>query len=158
MPCWRKTGSAVWKTLLTFYFLAISCYILMVVQNNRTRILPQSGTVPENSPQNVPQIVPQNLPQIAPQNLPQIVPQNLPQVVPQNLPQKVSQIVPQKLPQIVPQKVPQNDTVPSVTWITMGLCWSGNAQFLGKNKFPYKEAVPLSIQLWSKFTPAKVLL
>ena len=126
MLCWRKTGSAVWKTLLTFYFLAISCYILMVVQNNRTRILPQSGTVPENSPQNVPQIVPQNLPQ--------------------------------KVPQKMPQKVPQNDTVPSVTWITMGLCWSGNAQILGKNKFPYKEAVPLSIQLWNKFTPAKVLL
>ena len=126
MPCWRKTGSALWKTLLTFYFLAISCYILMVVQNNRTRILPQSGTVPENSPQNVPQIVPQNLPQ--------------------------------KVPQKMPQKVPQNDTVPSVTWITMGLCWSGNAQILGKNKFPYKEAVPLSIQLWNKFTPAKVLL
>ena len=99
----------------------------MVVQNNRTRILPQSGsTVSENIPQNVPQIVPQNLPQIVPQNLPQIV--------------------------------PQNDTVPSVTWITMGLCWSGNAQILGKNKFPYKEAVPLSIQLWNKFTPAKVLL
>ena len=126
MPCWRKTGSAVWKTLLTFYFFAISCYILMVVQNNRTRILPQSGTVPENSPQNVPQIVPQNLPQ--------------------------------KVTQTMPQKVPQNDTVPSVTWITMGLCWSGNAQILGKNKFPYKEAVPLSIQLWNKFTPAKVLL
>ena len=118
MPCCRKTGSVLWKTLLTFYFLAISCYILMVVQNNRTRILPQSGsTVSENIPQNVPQIVPQNLPQI----------------------------------------VPQNDTVPSVTWITMGLCWSGNAQILGKNKFPYKEAVPLSIQLWNKFTPAKVL-
>ena len=126
MLCWRKTGSAVWKTLLTFYFLAISCYILMVVQNNRTRILPQSGTVPENSPQNVPQIVPQNLPQ--------------------------------KVTQTMPQKVPQNDTVPSVTWITMGLCWSGNAQILGKNKFPYVEAVPLSIQLWNKFTPAKVLL
>ena len=127
MPCWRKIGSALWKTLLTFYFLAISCYILMVVQNNRTRILPQSGsTVSENIPQNVPQIVPQNLPQIVPQNLPQIV--------------------------------PQNDTVPSVTWITMALCWSGNAQILGKNKFPYKEAVPLSIQLWNKFTPAKVLL
>ena len=119
MPCGRKIGSALWKTLLTFYFLAISCYILMVVQNNRTRILPQSGsTVSENIPQNVSQIVPQNLPQI----------------------------------------VPQNDTVPSVTWITMGLCWSGNAQILGKNKFPYKEAVPLSIQLWNKFTPAKVLL
>ena len=131
MPCWRKTGSALWKTLLTFYFLAISCYILMVVQNNRTRILPQSAsTVSENIPQNVPQNLPQNLPQI----MPQIVPQNLPQIV------------------------PQNDTVPSVTWITMGLCWSGNAQILGKNKFPYKEAVPLSIQLWNKFTPAKVLL
>ena len=124
MPCWRKTGSAIWKTLLTFYFLGISCYILMVVQNNRTRILPHSES--ENSPQNVLQIVPQNLPQKVPQNVPHIV--------------------------------PQNDTVPSITWITMGLCWSGNAQILGKNKFPYKEAVPLSIQLWNKFTPAKVLL
>jgi len=114
MPCWRKTGSAVWKTLLTFYFLAISCYILIVVQNNRTRILSQSDTVPENVPENI--------------------------------------------PQNVPQIVPQNDTVPSVTWITMGLCWSGNAQILGKNEFPYKEAVPLSIQLWNKFTPAKVIV
>ena len=119
MPCWRKTGSAVWKTLLTFYFLAISCYILIVVQNNYTRILPQ--------------------------NVPQSMTQNVPQIVRQNVPQN-------------PQNVPQNDTVPSVTWITMGLCWSGNAQILGKNKFPYKEAVPLSIQLWNKFTPAKVLL
>ena len=122
MPCCRKTGSAVWKTLLAFYFLAISCYILVVVQNNHTRILPQSDTFHEN----VPESIPQNVPQILPQNLTQIVPQNY--------------------------------TVPSVTWITMGLCWSGNAQILGKNKFPYKEALPLSIQLWNKFTPAKVLL
>ena len=50
----------------------------------------------------------------------------------------------------------ENVTVPSVTWITMGLCWSGNAQILGKNNFPYKEAVPMSTQLWNKFTPAKV--
>jgi len=50
------------------------------------------------------------------------------------------------------------DSIPSNTWITMGLCWSGNAQILGKNKFPYKESVPLSTQLWHKFTPAKVIV
>ena len=79
----------------------------MVVQNNRTRILPQSDAVPENVPENIPQ----NVPQIRPQNLPQIV--------------------------------PQNDTVPSITWITMGLCWSGNAQILGKNKFVHFSAARL---------------
>ena len=46
---------------------------------------------------------------------------------------------------------------PSTTWITMALCWSGNIQILGKNNFPYREAVPMSTQLWHKFTPAKVL-
>ena len=44
------------------------------------------------------------------------------------------------------------------TWITMGLCWSANAQVLGKEKFPYKEAVPMSSQLWMKITPAKVIV
>ena len=39
----------------------------------------------------------------------------------------------------------------------MGLCWSGNAQVLGKSNFPYKESVPLSTQLWHKLTPAKAL-
>ena len=44
------------------------------------------------------------------------------------------------------------------TWITMGLCWSANAQVHGKEKFPYKDAVPFSSQLWMKITPAKVIL
>lgn len=43
-------------------------------------------------------------------------------------------------------------------WITMGLCWSANAQVHGKEKFPYKDAAPLSSQLWMKLTNAKVLL
>ena len=44
------------------------------------------------------------------------------------------------------------------TWITMGLCWSANAQVHGKEKFPYKDAAPLSSQLWMKITPAKVIM
>ena len=44
------------------------------------------------------------------------------------------------------------------TWITMGLCWSANAQVYGKENFPYKEAAPLSSQLWMKLTPAKVIM
>ena len=58
---------------------------------------------------------------------------------------------------IPPQHPVGDDTTPSTTWITMGLCWSGNAQVLGKNNFPYKESVPLSTQLWHKLTPAKAL-
>merc|ERR1712223_276933 len=44
------------------------------------------------------------------------------------------------------------------TWITMGLCWSANAQVHGKENFPYKDAAPLSTQLWMKLTPAKVIM
>jgi len=44
------------------------------------------------------------------------------------------------------------------TWITMGLCWSANAQVHGKENFPYKDAAPLSAQLWMKLTPTKVIL
>ena len=40
----------------------------------------------------------------------------------------------------------------------MGLCWSENAQVHGKENFPYKQAAPLSAQLWMKFTPGKVIL
>ena len=35
-------------------------------------------------------------------------------------------------------------------WITMGLCWSANAQVHGKENFPYKDAATLSPQLWMK--------
>ena len=40
----------------------------------------------------------------------------------------------------------------------MSLCWSANAQVYGKEKFPYKDAAPLSSQLWMKITPAKVIM
>ena len=43
-------------------------------------------------------------------------------------------------------------------WITMGLCWSTNTQYHGKNKFPYKDAAPFSSQLWMKLTPARVIM
>jgi hypothetical protein len=41
---------------------------------------------------------------------------------------------------------------------TLGLCWSENAQVHGKENFPYKDAAPLSSQLWMKITPAKVVI
>ena len=44
------------------------------------------------------------------------------------------------------------------TWITMGLCWSANAQVHAKEKFPYKESVPLSSQLWLNKTSAQVIV
>ena len=37
-------------------------------------------------------------------------------------------------------------------WITMGLCWSTNTKFHGKQNFPYKEAAPLSAQLWMRLS------
>ena len=37
-------------------------------------------------------------------------------------------------------------------WITMALCWSANAQVHGKENFPYKDAAPLSSQLWMNIT------
>jgi len=40
----------------------------------------------------------------------------------------------------------------------MSLCWSANAQVYGKENFPYKDAAPLSSQLWMKITPAKVIM
>ena len=50
------------------------------------------------------------------------------------------------------QIVDVNDGSPEsrTTWITMGLCWSANAQVHGKENFPYKDAAPLSSQLWMK--------
>ena len=43
-------------------------------------------------------------------------------------------------------------------WITMGLCWSNNTHYWGKDKFPYKESAPLAARLWMHLTPAKVVL
>ena len=44
-------------------------------------------------------------------------------------------------------------------WITMGLCWSNNTQYWGKEHFPYKESAPLSAQLWMRLTSSiKVIL
>ena len=45
-----------------------------------------------------------------------------------------------------------------LVWITMSLCWSANAQVYGKENFPYKDAAPLSSQLWMKITPAKAIM
>ena len=43
-------------------------------------------------------------------------------------------------------------------WITMGLCWSNNTHYWGKDQFPYKEAAPLSSRLWMNVTGARVVL
>ena len=37
----------------------------------------------------------------------------------------------------------------------MGLCWSNNTHYWGKDKFPYKEAAPMSSKLWMKLTGAR---
>jgi len=42
-------------------------------------------------------------------------------------------------------------------WITMAVCWSSNTKYHDKNKFPYTKALPMSTQLWMKFTPATVI-
>ena len=43
-------------------------------------------------------------------------------------------------------------------WVTMGLCWSSNTEYHDKKNFPYREAAPLSIQLWMRFARARVIL
>ena len=52
----------------------------------------------------------------------------------------------------------KNYEIPQI-WISMGLCWSNNAQYYGKEHFPYREAAPLSAQLWMRLSPSiKVVL
>ena len=43
-------------------------------------------------------------------------------------------------------------------WVTMGLCWSNNTHYWGKDKFPYKESAPLSSRLWMKVAGVRVVL
>lgn len=57
-----------------------------------------------------------------------------------------------------PKEIHYENSEGPQTWITMALCWSANAQVHGKENFPYKDATPLSTQLWMKLTPAKVIL
>eukprot|EP00094_Tigriopus_californicus_P001027 TCALIF_00994-PA protein Name:"Protein of unknown function" AED:0.19 eAED:0.19 QI:0/1/0.66/1/1/1/3/108/391 len=42
-------------------------------------------------------------------------------------------------------------------WVTMALCWSENTHYHGKGQFPYKDALPLSSQLWLNLTTARVI-
>ena len=49
------------------------------------------------------------------------------------------------------QKLPREPK----TYVTMSLCWGENAQELGKEKFPYSEALIFSTQLWHKLTPGE---
>ncbi len=51
-----------------------------------------------------------------------------------------------------------DDVTSGVIWITMGLCWSANTKYHGKEQFPYKHAAPLSSRLWMRLTGAKVIL
>ena len=52
----------------------------------------------------------------------------------------------------------QNSGSDADIWVTMGLCWSNNTHYWGKDKFPYKEAAPMSSRLWMKLTGARVVL
>ena len=40
----------------------------------------------------------------------------------------------------------------------MGLCWSNNTHYWGKDKFPYKESAPLSSRLWMKVAGVRVVV
>lgn len=51
----------------------------------------------------------------------------------------------------------QKKLEPINIWVTMALCWSENTQYHGKGQFPYKEALPLSSQLWLNLTTARVI-
>ena len=46
----------------------------------------------------------------------------------------------------------------SALWVTMGLCWSSNTKYHDKKNFPYREAAPLSIRLWTRMAEAKVII
>ena len=46
----------------------------------------------------------------------------------------------------------------SALWVTMGLCWSSNTKYHDKKDFPYREAAPLSIQLWTRMAEARVII
>ena len=48
--------------------------------------------------------------------------------------------------------------LPSKIWISMGLCWSSNAQVHKKENYPYKYAAAGSTQLWKNLTSANVIL
>ena len=49
-------------------------------------------------------------------------------------------------------------TTSPTLWVTMGLCWSSNTEYHDKKNFPYREAAPLSIQLWRRIAKARVIL
>ena len=49
----------------------------------------------------------------------------------------------------------KKSSVPSI-WVSMSLCWSGNAQIHKKSKFPYRLAAQLSTSLWRKVTEGEV--
>ena len=49
-------------------------------------------------------------------------------------------------------------TTSPALWATMGLCWSSNTEYHDKKNFPYREAAPLSIQLWRRIAKARVIL
>lgn len=51
----------------------------------------------------------------------------------------------------------KDDGMPDI-WVTMGLCWSNNTHYWGKDKFPYKESAPLSSRLWMKVAGVRVVL
>ena len=39
-------------------------------------------------------------------------------------------------------------------WVSLGLCYSGNiVNFYGKDYYPYKEVIPLTLLLWKYHLP-----
>ena len=56
------------------------------------------------------------------------------------------------------QNSPEIPDHSSKIWVSMGLCWSSNAQVHNKENYPYKYAATGSTQLWKNLTSANVIL
>ena len=50
------------------------------------------------------------------------------------------------------------DTQTRQVWVSMGLCWSANAKYHKKGKFPYRQAAIFSSQLWFQKTTVKIIM
>ena len=49
---------------------------------------------------------------------------------------------------------PVSQNIKTKIWVSMGLCYSGNIRnFYGKDNYPYKEIIPLTLLLWRYHLP-----
>ena len=49
---------------------------------------------------------------------------------------------------------PASQNIKTKIWVSVGLCYSGNIlNFYGKDNYPYKEIIPLTLLLWRYHLP-----